>query len=453
MRSQLTRLLLIAVVFLAAPAARAAQQPFPAGPPQAALIAFQLAVYYPGAPSEEPLAALRAIAAREAPTLALTPTLPKTPTGLHLAARMENEVQTKYAPPDLQALSYFGRGLSAAQSRALQQSKQALILEFSHPRQYTMQGLRSAYSIAVQVARRTGGLLWDEETREVFTPEAWQQRRIASWHDGLPDAAKNITIHAYKSGELVRSITLGMAKFGQPDLIVAQSSVTSSSAMADVINLLAQALAEGATVGPNGRVDLDIAALRHAKVREREIASYLPKAQGRASLALVKGTWEEGDPRNRLAEIMFTLHKAPDELARQAAASMSLYGSRDSIKNISHNDELEAASALARKKLPALQAAFARGLGPREYILVKAPFARPKGGSEWMWVEVLSWKGKVIEGTLNNDPFDIPTLRSGQRVKVNEDEVFDYIRKLPNGTQEGNTTAAIILKMQGETRE
>jgi uncharacterized protein YegJ (DUF2314 family) len=123
------------------------------------------------------------------------------------------------------------------------------------------------------------------------------------------------------------------------------------------------------------------------------------------------------------------------------------YGSADSLQRIVHTDELTAASDAARKKLPGLRAHFQRGLAPRESIQVKAPFKTSAGGREWMWVEVTRWKGARIDGILTNTPSDVPSLKSGQAVTVNEDDLFDYLHYLPDGREVGNTTGAIIQKM------
>jgi len=130
----------------------------------------------------------------------------------------------------------------------------------------------------------------------------------------------------------------------------------------------------------------------------------------------------------------------------------SLFGSADSITYVQHTKRLLAASEAARTKLPELQQAFARGLKPGEYLLVKAPFATPKGGQEWMWVEVTAWKGDAITGLLNNDPVDVPTLHAGQIVQVSQSKVFDYLRRLPDGHEEGNTTGVILLEQQKAAR-
>jgi uncharacterized protein YegJ (DUF2314 family) len=122
----------------------------------------------------------------------------------------------------------------------------------------------------------------------------------------------------------------------------------------------------------------------------------------------------------------------------------SLFGWEDSVTHIRHDKELKASSRRARAKLPSLRAAFNAGLAPGEFIQVKAPFETPDGGREWMWVEVTAWDGDTITGLLKNEPFNIPDLHGGQSVQVSQAEVFDYIRRFPDGTQEGNETSKLI---------
>lgn len=442
---------LFTLALLLANAAMAAQ-PFPAGSAQTPAVRFQFAVYYPAPPATEPLAALRSLA-RAWPQLTMVDgALPEAPAGMLISARIIDNVRKHYTPPDVASLKYFGRGLSAAQINALQGTKQALVIDFGHPRQYTMDALRNATTLAAQVAAKTGGLLWDEETREVFTPEKWREMRLSGWTGGVPDISTQITVHAYRHGELVRGISLGMVKFGLPDIAADQYPWSSSKSMGSLINVLAQTLAEGAMVGRDGRIDVDIRKIAHAQVRERQLDGVKENAQRIGKLILLKAAREEGDPENRIAAISFARYPGPDNTARQEAMLSAMFGSTDGIKYIKHNDELEKASALARKKLTAMEADFKRGLRPGEYIQAKAPFPTPAGGSEWMWVEITKWDGDRIDGLLQNDPYDIPTMKAGQSVRIKLSEVFDYIRMHPDGRSEGNTTGAIIEKMQGKTR-
>jgi uncharacterized protein YegJ (DUF2314 family) len=434
--------------------ASAAEKPFPSGNTQQKYIGFQLAVFYPDAPRAAPLATLRSMASQGFPGLSLVdgklPAVPATPL---LQATLEKKVKENYAVPDADALKYFGRGLSAAQITAVQGARQVLIMNFVHPATHAAGSLRAAYVLAGQVARDTGGLLWDEETREMFTPDKWQEKRLATWTGGLPDVSDHITVHMYRNGELLRAISLGMGKFGQPDLVVEQFPASSKNQINKLINALAQVLAEGAPVGGEGHIELHLARIGHPVARADALKDLRPKARKYAKLALLVAERDEGDPANRIAAIGFARYPGPDEQARQAATLQALFGGSDSVKYISHDDEdLQRASAAARKKLATMEADFARGLTPGEYLQVKAPFKTRSGGQEWMWVEVHTWRGNNIEGTLDNDPFDVPELHAGQNVKVRLDQVFDYLRTRADGSREGNTTGVIIEKMRGKTR-
>ena len=420
----------------------------PAGSPMADSVHFQFAVYFLPVPSGDPLAVLREAVDEGGVSLKIVDDIPETPGEMLVSARVEENVGQEYAPPDLDTLQYFGRGLTGEQAQSLQDCRQALILDFAHPSDQVWPALQAANRLLVEIARATGGLLWDEQTREVFSPDEWHKRRIASWTEGVPNIDDHTTIHAYKKDEYVRAITLGMSKFGLPDVVVQEFSWSLSRPVGHLINVFCQAMAEGAVFEKAGEYELDLRAIRNADVREPQIESLKPNATGIARLSLNKGVWEEGDPPNRLIELGFDRYPGRDIHAKREALLGSFLGWEDSIARVDHDEELLAASERARAQLPALGQAFAAGLSPGEFIQVKAPFDTPDGGTEWMWVEVTSWEGKRIKGLLKNEPFDIPSLHAGQRVEVKEDDVFDYIRRHADGSHEGNETAKIIEKMQ-----
>ena len=79
--------------------------------------------------------------------------------------------------------------------------------------------------------------------------------------------------------------------------------------------------------------------------------------------------------------------------------------------------------------------------------MVKAPFITTDGGNEWMWVEVVKWKGGQISGVLRNDPEEVPDLHAGATVKVKQAEIFDYIRYTQDGKEEGNETGPLLEKL------
>jgi len=446
--------LLAAVCGLVASATPAAPgNPVPAGSPLAAQVSYEFAVFYIGKPARPPLQVLKEGLQASRPAPRLIDTLPRRFDEALVLARLDTDAQKDYRPPSLQSLQYFGRGLTREQAVALQTANTAFILRFAHSQQQGMPAYRQSLRLIEQVARETGGLLWDEETREVFSADEWHRRRLDSWQGELPDVSKQTVIHAYQSeGKLVRAITLGMAKFGLPDIVVEDFSWSLNRPMGTLVNLLSQSLAEGMVIGPQGRCDVDMKALRHAGARASQSTDLLQGSTGRAQLKLVEGRRDDGDPDNRLAEIRFDAQAGADVHARQQALISSLYGSQDAISYVKHNQALLAASEAARARLPGLQRSLAQGLAPGEYILVKAPFATPQGGQEWMWVEVTAWKGDVITGMLKNEPFNIPTLHGGQQVRVSQAQVFDYIRRFADGREEGNETGRLIEQQHKGSR-
>lgn len=436
----------------------------PSGDQRAERIQYEFAIYYLPKPAKDPLAELKSLVAGryrfftlreqpadDKPAAAPDTEAPAGPTAVSVpsvAARIEPDVQAEYAPPDPDLLARFGHGLSSEQADQLMQSEQALILEFSYSGRHVWNGLKEAQGLVADLATATGGLIWDEETREVFAPAAWSER-LAAWTGDVPDLSKHTVIHAYKKDEFIRAITLGMTKFGLPDLVVENFSWSLSRNTGQLINLFAQALAEGATIARPGEFDLDLKSIRNPQVREEHLPHLQGNATGVALLTLKKGTWEDGDPKNRLIELTFDRGTGPDPHARHEAVLSKTFGSTDSVTKVAHDDvELEAASARARAKLPALRTAFNKGLEPGETLLLKAPFATPDDSQEWMWVEVTRWKGDAISGLLMNEPHSIPDLHAGQKVQVSEAKIFDYIRRRPDGTVEGNETGKIIARQQ-----
>jgi len=418
-------------------------------------IEFEFAVYLLPTSKGDPEKVFRDTVAAEYPQLKIVDKIkqPTSDSERTVSELLEKDVQKSYAPPDLEMLRHAGAGLTPEQERALQGSDRALIVRFGHSSGQHWVGLRTANELIEKIARKTSGLVWDEQTREVFTPDAWHERRMSSWDGEIPNVASQTTIHVYQSGAFVRAITLGMAKMGLPDVVVNDFTWSSENQIGNLINAFSQILAEGMSVPVPGNYELNLETIKNARAREHQTNDLIANATGAAYLWLDKGKWEDGDPKNRLIELSAERYRGPDIHARQEKMLGCMFGSEDKVTYIEHTDELLQVSRAARTKLPELRAAFKKGLTPGEYIEVKAPFTTRSGGNEWMWVEVTKWEGDKIEGSLNNDPEEVEGLRSGQIVKVSENDVFDYMRFYPDRRKEGNTTGDVIKKMGKEHDE
>ncbi len=363
-------------------------------------------------------------------------------------ASVSLQLVTDIQPPNMDYLAYFGRGLSRHQGESIQQAKLALIIDYAYPRGMQFKGLKLADKMSYDIANAYGATLWDVETRELFVPEQWKEKRLQAWEGVLPVVEDHIVIHAYKKGNYVRAVSLGMAKFGLPDIVVNDFLWSESRAMSNLINLLAQSLVEGKRPLGDGTLKVNIDGLADTHFKKTLQQSLIENAVPAVNISTGVAIREEGDPENYLMEVLFDNVNGASLQARQEQLLGQLFGWKDEIFYIKHNKLIEEASARAKAKLPGLRKEFNKGLEPGEFIQVKAPFKTPDNGTEWMWVEVMSWKGHQIKGLLKNQPYNIPDLKGGAEVEVNENDIFDYYRSHPDGRTEGNETSKLIMKYQ-----
>jgi len=415
--------------------------------PMEASIRFEYAVYMLPRHVTDPFLLLRKALDQKYPGLKLVDELPKNPSEMMLSAHLQRAIQQAYAPPSIEMLKVSGNDISDEQGQALQKSEEAFVLEFAHPKTNVWTAMRNADALIEEIARDEHGLIFDEETREAFSPNAWHTKRWGSWHDTVPEMSSQTVIHIYRKEEFVRAITLGMKKAGLPDVIVDDFFWSSANQVEHLINLFCQSLAEGASLDKRGTFYLNLRTIQNSALRNRQLDSLKENSTGVGFLNLREGVREEGDPDNRLIQLTFDRYVGVDIHAKRERMLSCFFGWEDKIRTVRHDEQVLEASAKARSKLPEFHKLFDAGLQPGEFLQVKAPFPAPSGGNEWMWVEVTSWKGSKIKGLLENQPFNIPDLHSGQIVKVREEDVFDYLWQYSDGREEGNTTGEILKKM------
>ena len=432
-------------IFLLSGVAHAVPKDFPSGPLAAEPVIFQHAVYLIEPQTENPMTIAKRILNEKYPRFKLTDT--PDPDRNSIRRRVNDNVQKDYRPPDLESLKYFGKGVSKGQAEKLQHVSSAIIVDVALPLKSRILGLKDAAGYVADLSQASNGVIWGEDTRQCFDEETWKKMRIDSFENGIPSVSDHITIHAYKDGDFIRAITLGMAKFGLPDIEVSDFPWSDNRNVGKLVNLTAQLSYDIGSVRETGRFTLNVNDIQHPTVRNRMKEGRYNNAEEKITIHIVEGIRDEGDPFNRIMEIVFDNYPGSNTQEKIDAMLSSLWGWKDDITQVQHNDAILAASERARQKLPQIRKSIQKGLVPGEHYLLKAPFGTPDGGTEWMWVEVISWEEKNdIIGVLKNQPYYIPTLKAGANVTIKPDEVFDYIHRFPDGTLEGNETGALIQK-------
>lgn len=413
--------------------------PVPAGSLVVGSVSFSFAVYHAPKPTRPPKAALGEALAKG--TFTLVAELPKEPPTKPIVM-LRTPPLAEFAPPDEESFKYFARTLSEAERQAMATTAAVSVLVFAMPATQAIERQRAALALAADIATRTGGVLWDDETRQLLGRDSWS-RRTDSWDDAIPDVQRHVTIHQYRDGELFRLVTLGMAKFGLPDLSVGAVASHDADSMGNLVNVACQTLVEERAIARTGELSLSLDRLRNKAAREAQRGSLKKGAKGEVVIAIAKVEPQKGDAQNAQIELVFP-GPAGGLQERQNFALATLFGAEDSLTRVAHDEALLAASARAKQAVLKHKARFAKAPPLGEELLVKAPFRTATGGNEWMWVEVVRWDGTKISGILENDPFEVPGLKVGARVEVEESSLFDYLLRRPDGTTEGGETSKLL---------
>jgi len=402
---------------------------------------FEAAVYHAAEPP--PAAREEAKKILEAGHLELAkvppPGPPKVPTAVLLTPKV-----SAYPPQNEESLAHFGRGLDPAAIVSLQHATAVTSLSVSGPADRAVASYRVAMGALLALEASAPGAIYDGETRETFSRAAFSARASA-FSGEVPLIRKHVVVHVYRNGRALRAVSLGMRKFGLPDVCVPELADTNAEGMVVLMNGAMQALAEHPKLSSSGELSLDLGLLSLDPDGGTEDGGARRRGTGKGTLRLVKAKVEEGDADNRLVTLDFpgpagTLHE------RHAEALATILGTneRPMASARAGDAELEAARARARVKVMALKPRFRDGPPEMESLAVKGPFATASGSVEWMWVEVTRWRGATVEGILESHPYDVPSLRAGSKVTVKEDEIFDYMHHLGDGGTEGNETSRIL---------
>jgi uncharacterized protein YegJ (DUF2314 family) len=418
---------------------------FPRAQLRSSEIYWSVLLFHPSPPTKDVVASARKLLVEKYPRLNPPAVAGKSRT----EAVVERARDEDLDPIDEDMLRYLARTLSPEERKSLMKARQATMLSFRVPFEQRHEALLAATRFAHQVASDHSAFLWDAETREYFSPKSWKELRLEGWSGGVPFVPAHIVLHVYREGEALRLISLGMAKFGLPDLVVEKVPQSMSEEMGRLVNSVAQLLAEGMVLSTDGTMDVDLAKLKDARLKEQLESRTQKGALRRAKLQALEAQRDQGDPDNPLMELGFP--GSGDLHARYVAALDALFGKRpDNITPVAPGDpELEAVARKARARLAELRPRVEQGMHPPEKLLLKAGFRTDNDNLEFMWFEVTSWQAGSWRGTLANEPDNVSRLRMGSPVSVSEPEVVDYLYLSPAGVREGGESSRILMRRQG----
>ena len=297
----------------------------------------------------------------------------------------------------------------------------------------------AAEKAIADASARLDAYVWDQRSWSLWSAADFG-RQHERWDGDWPYVADSIMINVGRGSTGARLVTAGLQKFGLPELLVEATSPGNENQIGNLLNLAAQTLVERMAV-PAPELNLAIDGVKNKHAREHFSSDLADGATGTISLKLHRATPGPNDPDTTIVRLTFSGDPAVQPSVREQAAISKLFGAApDRVAPVDPDSEAWIrASKLAREDLMARKSALQKGLRPHESLHVKAPFATPDGGSEWMWIDVLEWKGNTLHGRLDNEPAMTPTLKLGQKVQVLETAVADFLLEdRSTGEKHGN---------------
>lgn len=423
--------------------------PLPPGPLFAERATFRIALIHTPGPDAPALGPVEARVRERYPALRLV--REESDAAPLPTVRVTEQALRDFPLPEQEMLEVAARNLAPEEKARLAASERVTVLHFA-TKPPAVEAVRQAQSLALELARDLGALLWDEQMGELFSVKDWHERRLEDWDGGEPLLPRHFNTQVYSDWDgTVRLVTAGLTAFGLPELGVQQVPAPLAGSLGAFLNVVAQLMLEGTAVREDGAFPVDLDALKLADWREALKQQVRPDAKRRTLIALLPV-----DPSDvgglRLVEVIFQAHPGDTPSERPYAAVAEVFGARSEIVTADDDDaELEAASRAARETLlTRIKPRFQEGQEAESRLLVKAPFTTASGGIEWMWVHVTAWEGTSLKGTLDSQPANVPGLKAGSRVTVSEDTLFDYLLRREDGTVEGNTTEPLILERAGK---
>jgi uncharacterized protein YegJ (DUF2314 family) len=345
-------------------------------------------------------------------------------------------------PPEDQ-LAYTARRLAPDERERARRATTVQTLTFSiDPVRRT--DLANVCALAHALAESTRAVLEDGDTRELFSPAQWKLARLDSWQGTIPAAPGHIAIRPWQDAKDAGVDTVGMGRFGLPELTIAGIAPADATLAAALIAYTAQQLVERPQLDRAGELAVHASALAHAGVRVKPVAG----ASGTTTVHLVTAKPAPGGAR-RVQLVGTADDKSASAFVTRALREAA--GQKPPTDASAEDDAaLTAASQRAQPRIAELKKQWLKGAPADASLWLKLPFASADGGREWMWVAVTKWEDGKLSGTLENAPTDVPNLKEGQAVLMPDKDVFDYRLERPGQLPEGGETDRILEKTTGE---
>jgi uncharacterized protein YegJ (DUF2314 family) len=323
--------------------------------------------------------------------------------------------------PSLERLQYFGRGFDQARADRLMSSKHSISIMGIGPFDSSHVLLKKITICVDDIARKYDAFVHDVADSLTFTSQSFTKSRASEIIQGRLSSSQ-FGIRAYRVENGIRSVSMGLEKFGQPNLTIENFSEHHMEYIDKLFGMVLQHVIESNNKVIPGSISLNVSDISNTTFKKRILSSILENGKGKAKLELKKAHPLEGDPLDLLA---ISFKNPPGEALwnEQANLLRLVFGKDRDISSVPGSVMLDNEIIKAKAQV--------------KDILDKG-LTLEKGGSrlliatvleetnEVIWVEVTEWQGLKGMGILLSNPNNVDGLSSGMKYEFNFDSIMDF---------------------------
>jgi len=357
--------------------------------------------------------------------------------------KLEVRTVSQLAPPPMQMLKAMGLG--ETEEERMRHATHVVMIGTYDALRYPRFGLIAAVAIARALAAHLGGVIFDPQCRKVLRIDTHNQELPkTAW---IPVSTQIVIPHSVDSKGKGWMTTVGMEKYGLPNLELRQIPPNLGDAIAPIMSGIIQklvmiAMAERRRPAGNSH---DLIVGPDLEISTRDITLAFGKTddadekEGTTQIRI--GYYPDKRGQERLLGVM-----PPDAFKDRPEEWMyrmldDLMGREDKVGHVAKDSEMmESAHLRSIAELPEVKRRFLAKLPVGSSLFIKHGFKTSKGDNEYMWIAVQTWTGDKISGILANDPIDVPGLRAGSPVQMSQSDAFDWMIAHHDGRMEGGYT-------------
>jgi uncharacterized protein YegJ (DUF2314 family) len=333
--------------------------------------------------------------------------------------------------PSLQALQYFGRGFDQAKADRIMESDYSVSFIGVGPFDKDHSLLKKITICVYSVAKKYNAFVYDVADSLTFTSDSFANIRVNEISQGFFSSSQ-FGVRAYRVERGIRSVSMGLEKFGQPNLAIENFSEHHMGYMDKLFTLVLQHVIESRDKVVPGPISIDVNNISNPMLQKNMQSSIVPNGIGRARLVLKKAVPHDGDPSELLA---ITFENPPGDSLwdEQAKLLLSIFGRDRDISSVPDSASLDEAIASAKMRAKDIleEGHTLEKDGMR--LLLAVALEETK---EVIWVEVSDWEGQKGIGILLSDPIHTKSLRSGMKYEFNYAFIMDFKLYGPDGLLE-----------------